>query len=248
MIRHVLTDHRTIGIPFPASTLVAIGDLMWFNAGSAEKASNRVDRGSLIANQADFRQVFLGVAADQRLISENTVSDRVIVVDGIFDADCATTSWEVGDLVGIDRNASTPANSDQQVAKVTNPNLAIGTCIKKASNATKVRARLVSSLAFSPHFRPDSGFGPTAASDSDTTLTAASLPVVTMTPTAARKVILPLPAVCKGRMFFVFNLAPATHAINLRDTADSATVLSIPATKSAIAVCDGTTWRAILSA
>lgn len=153
-IQEVLTaDRRTLRVPFPASTAVSIGDLLWWDnsAKVAKPANSRTDTGSKAGNQADFAPLFLGVAADQRLAGETAVTgstsptgpgDRLVVPDGVFDAACASATWEYGDLVGVDRDSS-PLNTNQQLVKVSNPNLAIGQVIKREPAAvTKVRVYL----------------------------------------------------------------------------------------------------------
>jgi hypothetical protein len=162
-IRQSLADNQAQPFPFPASTVINIGDLLWWDATNhrANAAANRADTGTLLGNQADFLAVFLGVAAEARLATETSVAHdalRLVVLDGVFDCDCTSAIWEVGDLVGIDRNAATPANYNQQVVKVADKAHAIGVCVQRSSNAataeatqiaaTKVRVRLTSALAY----------------------------------------------------------------------------------------------------
>lgn len=158
-IREVLVaERRTLRVPFPASTAIAVGDLTWWdNSGKfGKKASQRTDAGSKAGNQLDFKPLFLGVSGDQRLSTETSVttvaslptgpSDRLVVTEGVFDCDCASATFEFGDLIGIDRDA-TPLNTDQQVIAVTAPQLAIGFCVKREPAAvTKVRCFLSSYL------------------------------------------------------------------------------------------------------
>lgn len=154
-IREVLTgERRTLRVPFPASLAVAVGDLTYWDSSAhfGKPATSRADTGSKAGNQADFSPLFLGVAADQRLATETSVtvvassptgpSDRLVVPEGIFDCDCASGTFEFGDLVGIDRDA-TPLNTNQQVVKVSDPALAIGFVTKREPAAvTKVRCYL----------------------------------------------------------------------------------------------------------
>lgn len=147
-----VADRRTVRAPFPASTAVAIGDLLyWDNAAKVMKpAALRADTGSVAGNQGDFAPLFAGVAGDQRLASETAVTgtaptgdgDRMVIPEGIFDCDCAAATFEFGDLVGVDRTA-TPNNYNQQVVGVTGSILAVGFVVKREPvNVTKVRCFL----------------------------------------------------------------------------------------------------------
>lgn len=145
-IKNVLTDHRSIGFTFPASTAVETGDLLWNNAAVAAKASAQADQLTEPANQALFAKNFLGVSGDKRLATETTTGERLVITDGIFDVTCPSTTWAVGELVGPSEAASGTALENQQVEKVTDPALAIGVCIKAGTSLTTVRCRLVSKV------------------------------------------------------------------------------------------------------
>src|SRR5437016_303596 len=106
-----LVDRRNLRGPCPASLAIAVGDLcFWDNSAKTVKPANsRTDTGSKAGNQADFTPLFFGVSADQRLASETAVTgtnatgpgDRTFIAEGVFDASCASATWEFGDLVGI---------------------------------------------------------------------------------------------------------------------------------------------------
>lgn len=252
-IREVLTDNRTISPLVPASTANAVGDLAWYDAAAntAKKASVRADTGSKVGNQADFAPLFLGVFADARLAGETTSQRRVVVADGVFDCDCPSRAWKIGEFVGIDRSA-TPLNLDQQVDVVTQPHLAIGVCVADTNGVagTKVRARLTGKIAaavnaIDPPFFGGQLAGSAALADADATLTAASAAIQTGVPTAARKVILPAVAASKGLVFLVVNNSAGANALNVRLPDDSATLQAVAQNKRALFLCDGTTWFAL---
>jgi hypothetical protein len=167
-IRNVLVDKITLRVPYPSfasspnsaltQTSIAVGDLLyWDNTNKvAQPAPNRTDLGSTLANQEDFAALFLGVSADQRLSTETSTTgstsptgpgDRTVITEGVFDCDCASQTWEFGDLVGVDRNSATPSNYAQQVNKVSGEGNApaIGYVVKREPSAvTKVRCFLSS--------------------------------------------------------------------------------------------------------
>ncbi len=258
-IREVLVDARNQVPPFPASTAIAVGDLLWWdNSGKVAKpASTRTDLGSAAANQADFASLFCGVSASQRLATETSTGTpqaaRAIIAEGIFDCDCASATFEVGDLVGVNRNA-TPLNDNQVVVAVTQPQLAIGRVIKREGVAvTKVRCFLSAYLyggntAKPMYFDRQLAGTATAMADADTTLTTASSTTQVGIPTAARKVILPAPAQSQGLTFMVVNNSAGAFALNVRDSADTVIIQSIPQNKRAWFWCDGTTWYGLLGA
>ncbi len=249
-IKESLVDAQTIEVPFPASVAVAPGDLLFWDAvgGVARPATARADAGSAAANQFDFARLFLGVAQDQRLASETSTgaaSRRVVRPFGVFDCDCDAAAFTFGELVGIARTA-TPLNAASRVAKVTNPALAIGRVLRPAPAGSTVVRCFLSAYEFG-FFAASNLTGALTAdnTDADTTLPAGSRGVVRMTPTAARKLILPTPALARGSVLTVVNLAPATHAINVRNAADSATLVSVAATKAATLVSDGAAWNIV---
>jgi len=254
-IKEALCDNRNAVGPFPASTAVAVGDLLWFDsaAGVFKTASARPDLGSLVLNQRDFADLFAGVMVDQRLAAETSTgndSRRTIVADGIFDADCPSLTWEFGDYVAVDRSA-TPLNYNQQVNKVSNPALAIGICVKREPSAvTKVRCRLVSKWVLAEPFMRRRGIGgfqgtaSTAMADAATVLTVASNPVQTMVPTAARNVDLPAEAQSAGLVFYIVNNSGGANSITVRNPA-AGTVKVVAQNGRGIFWCDGTTWFGI---
>jgi len=144
-IKEVLVDSRDLPFPFPTATAVEPGHLLWNNAGVAAKASAQADQLTPAANQALFAKNFLGVAKDKRLAGETSTgetSKRIVVTDGVFDMGCASTTWAVGDLIGAVEAGSGTALEDDLVAKVTDPALAIGVCVKEGTSVTTVRGRL----------------------------------------------------------------------------------------------------------
>lgn len=66
--------------------------------------------------------------------------DNVIMVmrGGIFEADCASASFNSGDWIGADWDAVNSVLINQQVVAVPDPSLAVGRCVQKATSVTKV--------------------------------------------------------------------------------------------------------------
>ena len=71
----------------------------------------------------------------QRSRSGETAPIRVATT-GVFEFDCASGTFELGDLVGADENAAGTALLNQQVAKVAASHYAIGRVAKRQAAAT----------------------------------------------------------------------------------------------------------------
>jgi hypothetical protein len=198
---------------------------------------------------------------DVRLSTETSTgndSRRMVVLDGIFDCDCASSTFEVDDLVGIDRSG-TPLNLDQQVIKVTNPILAIGIVIKREPVAvTKVRCRLTASKLFHDRLRRPlglggaQGVGSTLLADGAGAVTIGMGPILTMVPTAARNQTLPNEAIAgaAGAVFYFTNNSAGANSVTFQSSAAGAIKGNgvVPQNKTAIFWCDGTNWTGLVSA
>lgn len=180
-IKNVLVDDLTGTWTFPASTAVAVGDLIYNNAGVAAKASAQADQGTEALNQALFASLFAGVAQDQRLSTETATGTRTVREDGVYDCTCPSTTWSEGDWVGASEASGGTSLENQQVEKVTDPALAIGYCVKAGTSLTTVRCRLIS------RYHPESPWKRGASAGGSTTKAGGTLavpithPVVVMT-------------------------------------------------------------------
>ena len=136
-----------------ASEALSVGDLCYWDTTqlAARAVSKMTDLGSAIAMQAAVAQVFLGVSNGQRLATDTVSRAHPIIIDQIFDFTCASSTFNPGDLLGINSTAGSPgALNDQTLVKVADPRLAIGKVVKRYSTATTtVKCRLISRyLAF----------------------------------------------------------------------------------------------------
>jgi hypothetical protein len=117
-----------------SATVIEIGDLVYQDTDDARPASAQADKGTKPANQEQFADKFLGVAM-QRSRAGDTDPIRVATT-GVFELDCPSATFELGDLVGGDENAAGTALLDQQVAKVSVPKYAIGRVARREAVAT----------------------------------------------------------------------------------------------------------------
>ena len=109
-------DTNPVVAAVDAATVIEIGDLVWLDTDDAKPASSQADLGSEDANQTAFADKFLGVAM-QRSRAGDTAGIRVATT-GVFDFDCPSGTYELGDLVGVAENGTGNALLNQQVASV----------------------------------------------------------------------------------------------------------------------------------
>ncbi len=122
-------DTNPVVAAVDAATVIEIGDLLWQDADDAKPASAQTDQGSETANQAALADKFLGVAM-QRSRSGETAPVRVATT-GVFEMDCPSGTFELGDMVGADENAAGNALLNQQVANVAESQYAVARVAKR---------------------------------------------------------------------------------------------------------------------
>ncbi len=127
-------DTNPVVAAVDAATVIEIGDLVWQDTDDAKPAAALANHGSEAANQEALADGFLGVAM-QRSRSGETAPVRVATT-GVFEFDCPSGTFELGNLVGAHNNAAGNALLNQQVAKVTQSRYAIGRIAKRQPTAT----------------------------------------------------------------------------------------------------------------
>lgn len=113
-----------------SATVIEIGDLVYLDTDDAKPASSQADQGTETGNQSLFADNFLGVAM-QRTRAGDTDPIRVATT-GVFEFDCPGSTYELGDLVGVDEAAGGTALEDQQIAKVAAADQAIARVARRA--------------------------------------------------------------------------------------------------------------------
>ena len=126
-------DTNPVVAAVDSGTVIEIGDLVLQDTDDAKSASVLADHGTETANQEAFAAIFLGVAM-QRSRSGETAPIRVATT-GVFEFDCPSGTFELGDMVEADENAAGNALLNQQVAKVTLSKDAIGRVAKRQAAA-----------------------------------------------------------------------------------------------------------------
>lgn len=135
-----------------AAKVVSIGDCMGNASNVAVPASDYTYGGggtyaSLAIAQAAFAAAFLGVAREASRATDARTTE-VIDSSGVFEFDCASATFEVGDLVGMAGNATpTPdALENQKVVAVDSPAKAIGRVWKRGTSVTTVLVKIGSKV------------------------------------------------------------------------------------------------------
>ncbi len=126
-------DTNPVVATVDSSTVIEIGDLLYQATDDARPASDQADQGSETANQELFADNFLGVAM-QRSRNGDTSPIRVATT-GVFEFDCPSGTFELGDLVGPDETGGTTL-MDQQVDTVSASRYAMGRVARRESSAT----------------------------------------------------------------------------------------------------------------
>jgi len=126
-------DTNPVVAAVDSSTVIEIGDLVYQATDDARPASAQVDQGSEQSNQELFANNFLGVAM-QRSRDGDTSPIRVATT-GVFEFNCPSGTFELGNLVGPDETGGTTL-MDQQVDKVAGSQYAVGRVARREGGAT----------------------------------------------------------------------------------------------------------------
>ena len=134
-----------VGEAVDSAQTIDIGDCLYLATDDVRPADQIGYAGGLATTQELFVDSFIGVAMQQ---SRNADTDPVrIATAGTFEFICAAATFEIGDLVGMDDNATPDALESQQVIAVTDAARAVGVVEKRySSNTTSVLVRITSSL------------------------------------------------------------------------------------------------------
>jgi hypothetical protein len=126
-------DTNPVVAAVDSATEIEIGDLLYQDTDDAKPASSQADQGSDAASQELFADNFLGVAM-QRSRSGDTSPIRVATT-GVFEMDCPSSTFELGDLIGVDRDGTASKLLDQQVDAVAASRYAIGRVARRVATA-----------------------------------------------------------------------------------------------------------------
>ncbi len=126
-------DTNPVVAAVDSSTEIEIGDLLFQEIDDARPASAQANYGGDQDNREQFADCFLGVAM-QRSRSGDTSAIRVATT-GVFEFDCPSSTFELGDLVGADGDGTDDGLLDQQVTSVGATTRAVGRVAKRVATA-----------------------------------------------------------------------------------------------------------------
>lgn len=144
-----------MNLPSKESVAISVGDLLYWD--SSDKRLKPFDQypatGTVNTDQAAIRAVFAGVALQGKLAADTSTGypafngdDITFASDALYEASCAATTFEPGDLVAASVTAAAGAGNvaNQTLVKTTDAGEAIGYVVERyASNTTTVRVRLI---------------------------------------------------------------------------------------------------------
>ena len=140
-------ETNPVMVPVDAGTVIEIGDLVYLETDDVRPASAQSDQGSLAANQSLFHGKFAGVAMQSSPDGSSTAIR--VATRGVFEFDCTTATFEVGDLIGLDENAAGTLLEDQKVVAASAAEEAIGRCARRANPAeSRVLVDIVSTILY----------------------------------------------------------------------------------------------------
>ncbi len=135
-------DTNPVVAAVDSGTVIEIGDLLWQDTDDAKPASalpcnHHIEPGheeeDLRNWQRCFAGAFLGVAM-QRSRSGDTAPVRVAAT-GVFEFDCPSGTFELGDLIGAGENSAGDALLNQTVVLVDAATHAIGRVANRQASA-----------------------------------------------------------------------------------------------------------------
>ena len=130
---------------------VTRGDMVGLSSDTLVRAEDETWTTDLATTQRLFASKFLGVSEQTKNATDAGVfgngSDNTCLVHlcGIYEFDCASASFAVGDLVGPAKQTGNALES-QKVVAVASEDLAIGRVFRSVTSATKVLVKVFSRL------------------------------------------------------------------------------------------------------
>jgi hypothetical protein len=143
---------RTVVYQAPGSLQISVGDLLFLDSGDGfvKPLSAKVGSGTVNTDQVFVHDNFVGVAQSGRLAGQTTAGPVTVATDCIYEADCASQTWEPGALVTAFSSGAAAAGaiSDQKIDTTALSSEAIGVVVTQYKTATTlVECRLYGKAA-----------------------------------------------------------------------------------------------------
>ena len=229
--------------------------LMYHDTNDVKPAASQADGGTEDLNTRAFAKKFAGVALEAK--PSTAAADTLLPVAREFDGefDCASATFEVGDLVAVDEDSGGTFLENLKLVKTTDMSIAIGHVTRRAASATtRVRVKLyaragsVNGWGNRPKIFNGNGVN-TETLTGAKVLVFGDAPIQRLDPGGAgRNLDLPAVTGMAGEVFIIENTADAAEILTVRLTGGGATVVTPTQNETAIVWCDGTTWTGIVGA
>lgn len=147
--KYVHGETSPVIAPVLTAQAVAVCDLVGLSSGNVVRAEDQAWDTDLATTQAAFVALFLGVSGQRKTanvarVDGNSEDNRIRVdAEGVYEYDCASASFAVGDLVGPAKQSGNALES-QKVVAAGSESVAIGRVAEATSSATKVKVRILS--------------------------------------------------------------------------------------------------------
>lgn len=86
-----------------SSTVISIGDMLYLDTDDVKPASSTTWNTNLATTQADFADVFIGIAREQSASGDTDDIDVDISPDSVYEFAVASATYELSDVMGPDK-------------------------------------------------------------------------------------------------------------------------------------------------
>jgi hypothetical protein len=149
--QYLYGDVNEVKVTIATAKAVDAGDLVGMASGTLVRAEDQAWDTNLLTTQTNFANLFLGVSmqtkdASTARIRGNSEDNTIMVApEGVYEFDCESATFEVGDLVGPAKDTGNALLSDKVVAVVAAG--AIGRVVQRGTSITRVKVKLLSMLS-----------------------------------------------------------------------------------------------------
>ncbi len=126
-------DTNPVMLEVDSATTIEIGDLVYLDTDDAKPATALADQGTEALNRGAFQDTFAGVAMQCSAAGET--SPLRIATTGVFEFECTTGTYEVGDLLAPAENSTASGLENQKVGSDASESSSIGRCAKRVNPA-----------------------------------------------------------------------------------------------------------------
>lgn len=127
-----------------SATVIEIGDLVYLNTDDVKPAADLTWDTNLATTQADFADVFAGVAAEQSASGDTDSIDIDISPMSVYEFAVASATYEIGDKLGPDQSGGTALLSQQLEEAVAAS--AVAVAYERKTSATRLKVKFASAL------------------------------------------------------------------------------------------------------